>query len=601
MIAVAGLILLAAAAARYTVTHVHGFPGLLAALVILLAAGAVLRWFTFPGRRLPRNRVRMMRVRLRLGLRPGPGHATGVECWWRWGRFATFRRSRRARRSLSAWRRYWRPSEHAFLAGRAYRLHRLLVPSEEHALVMAPPRTRKTGWLAKVILRWPGPVLATSTKTDLFALTSGVRARAGRVHVFNPQGIGSVPSTFQWDPLDGCDVPSVAIRRADAFAHAVSQKGVEDAAFWSAKASDFLRAQFCAAAVGGYDLRQVALWVMSGDAREAQQILAAHGYRQWAGQLAEMDSEARRTAATVRMTMSRALAFLADPQLAQCVLPGPGAGLDIAGFLAGDQTLYLVAEATGDGQEAPVSALFACLASEIRYQAALYGSSMPGGRLDPPLLMALDEATQICPCPVPSWLADSGGKGITIITVTHGEAQLAARWGEHGKQTILDTSGVKIWLPGIAATATLEAASTLAGDTAYLERGWEHATRHPILTGAMVRQLPPGYALVVRGGLSPVIAHIPVAWHDRRYLPARVRRQDIATVRSAVSVSTEGQVPEPSAPAGHWPLAGEYRPAPPPGPAGPGARLPWNRPGSSDGPDGSSGDGGRPDGGHDGL
>jgi hypothetical protein len=160
---------------------------------------------------------------------------------------------------------------------------------------------------------------------------------------------------------------------------------------------------------------------------------------------------------------------------------------------------------------------------------------------------------------------------------------------------------VKIWLPGIAATATLEAASTLAGDTAYLERGWEHATRHPILTGAMVRQLPPGYALVVRGGLSPVIAHIPVAWHDRRYLLARVRRQDIATVRSAVSVSTEGQVPEPSAPAGHWPLAGEYRPAPPPGPAGPGARLPWNRPGSSDGPDGSSGDGGRPDGGHDGL
>jgi type IV secretion system protein VirD4 len=124
-------------------------------------------------------------------------------------------------------------------------------------------------------------VVATSTKTDLFALTSGVRPGKGRVHVFNPQGIGSVPSTFQWNPLEGCDVPSVAIRRADAFANAVSQKGVEDAAFWSAKASDFLRAQFCAAAVGSYDLRQVAGWVMSGDAREAQQILAAHGYRQW--------------------------------------------------------------------------------------------------------------------------------------------------------------------------------------------------------------------------------------------------------------------------------------------------------------------------------
>ena len=29
-----------------------------------------------------------MRNRARLGLRPGPGHATGFECWLRWGRLA---------------------------------------------------------------------------------------------------------------------------------------------------------------------------------------------------------------------------------------------------------------------------------------------------------------------------------------------------------------------------------------------------------------------------------------------------------------------------------------------------------------------------------
>ena len=38
--------------------------------------------------------------------------------------------------------------------------------------------------------------------------------------------------------------------------------------------------------------------------------------------------------------------------------------------------------------------------------------------------MALDEACQICPCPIPSWVADSGGKGVTIVTVAHGLAQL---------------------------------------------------------------------------------------------------------------------------------------------------------------------------------
>jgi hypothetical protein len=73
-------------------------------------------------------------------------------------------------------------------------------------------------------------------------------------------------------------------------------------------------------------------------------------------------------------------------------------------------TLYLIAETRGE--DAPVAPLFACLATEIHYIAALAGSLLPGGRLDPPLLKALDEVTHICPVPVPSWLADSGGKGI---------------------------------------------------------------------------------------------------------------------------------------------------------------------------------------------
>ena len=117
---------------------------------------------------------------------------------------------------------------------------------------------------------------------------------------------------------------------------------------------------------------------------------------------------------------------------------------------------------------------------------------MPGARLDPPLLMALDEVTQICPVPVPSWLADSGGKGIQIITVAHGEAQLRARWGRDGARVIMDTSGAKIWLPGISDPAALEAASTLCGTAAMREHGQDHHTRHPVMTPEMIRQLPPG-------------------------------------------------------------------------------------------------------------
>ena len=404
------------------------------------------------------------------------------------------------------------------------------MPLDEHAVVTSPPRGGKTGWLASVILRYPGPVISTTTKHDVFELTSGLRARRGPVHVFNPQGVGDVPSTFRWNPLEGCQDPATAIRRADAFAESVSQKGVEDATFWASKASDYLRAYFHAASVADLDLTWVARWVTGAGATDAEDILLAAGGPgpQWAAQLAELRGEANKTAQTIRMTMSRALAFLADPALAASVLPGPGQSLDLEAFLREAGTLYLIAETRGE--DSPVAPLFACLASELHYTAALAGSRMPGGRLDPPLLMALDEVTQICPVPVPSWLADSGGKGIQIITVAHGEAQLRTRWGRDGARVIMDTSGAKIWLPGISDPAALDTASALCGTAAMREHGEDRHTRHPVMAPDMIRQLPAGYALVIRGGYAPVIAKLPMCWNDPAYRHARRAGQAIAAL-----------------------------------------------------------------------
>jgi type IV secretory pathway TraG/TraD family ATPase VirD4 len=310
----------------------------------------------------------------------------------------------------------------------------------------------------------------------------------------------------------------------------VTQKGVEDGTFWASKASDYLRAYFYAGAVRKLDLIRIARWVSAAGNTGAEDILRRSGGpgRQWAAQLAELRGEANKTAQTIRMTMSRALAFLADPALAASVLPAPGQSLDLDAFLREAGTLYLIAESRGE--DSPVAPLFACLARELHYTAALAGSRMPGGRLDPPLLMALDEVTQICPVPVPSWLADSGGKGIQIITVAHGEAQLRSRWGHDGARVIMDTSGAKIWLPGISDPATLEAASTLCGTAAMREHGQDHHSRHPVMTPDMIRQLPAGRALVIRGGHSPVIARLPVCWKDRLYRSARSAGQSIATL-----------------------------------------------------------------------
>jgi type IV secretion system protein VirD4 len=497
------------------------------ALAIFLLILAAVRWCFFPHGRVPRFRVLHTRIRLRLRLHPGRGHATVVQLWLRWSRFAAFRRSGRARRSMSLAARLIAGSRaYSILIGRAHYRHGLRMPLEEHALIVAPPRAGKTGLLAAIVLHYPGPVLSTTTKHDMFELTSGVRARRGPVEVFNPQSIGGVPSTFRWNPIAGCESQEVAIRRADGFAKAITMGGVEDSSFWTAKASDYLRGYFHAAALAGGDLRLVSRWVMGSDPQAPEDILAAEGASQWADQLAELRSEAQKTASTIRMTMSRSLAFMSDPALAVSVLPDHGDGFDIAAWLALRGTLYMIAESEHD--DSPVAPLFACLANEIHYIAAQIGQASPGGRLDPPLLMALDEIVQTCPVPLPTWLADSGGKGIQLIPVAHGEAQLRSRWHADGAQVILDTCGVKLWLPGITDVQTLDMASKLCGQVAMKERGWDQHSRHDLMTSDMIRQLPAGYALVIRSGLSPVIAKLPAAWKDPVYRQARRRGHAIA-------------------------------------------------------------------------
>ena len=167
-------------------------------LAIVLVLAAIFAWAFLPARHLPGNRARHLRIRLHLRLHPGKGFAHVFSLWLRWSRFAVLRRSGQIRPALPLRYRLIDPGEHSVFLGRAHYRHRLRVPLEEHLLVMAPPRTYKTAFLADVIIEYPGPVIATTTKPDIYALTSAVRSHLGPVHVFNPQHIGGVPSTFCW-------------------------------------------------------------------------------------------------------------------------------------------------------------------------------------------------------------------------------------------------------------------------------------------------------------------------------------------------------------------------------------------------------------------
>ena len=148
------------------------------ALIVLILLAAAFTWAFLPARYLPGNRARHLRIRLHLRLHPGKGFAHVFSLWLRWGRFAALRRSGRIRALLPLWYRIAEPHQHSVFLGRAHYRHGLRVPLEEHLLVMAPPRTYKTAFLADVILRYPGPVIATTTKADIYHLTSAVRVGA---------------------------------------------------------------------------------------------------------------------------------------------------------------------------------------------------------------------------------------------------------------------------------------------------------------------------------------------------------------------------------------------------------------------------------------
>ena len=150
------------------------------ALAVLIVLAAAFAWAFLPARHLPGNRARHLRIRLHLRLHPGKGFAHVFSLWLRWSRFAVLRRSGQIRPALP-WRYRSAGPGRALGASSAGPTTGtgLRVPLEEHLLVMAPPRTYKTAFLADVILRYPGPVIATTTKADVYKPDQRGPRRAG--------------------------------------------------------------------------------------------------------------------------------------------------------------------------------------------------------------------------------------------------------------------------------------------------------------------------------------------------------------------------------------------------------------------------------------
>src|SRR4051812_24440897 len=404
-------------------------------------------------------------------------------------------------------------------------LRRLYASLEEVILAVAPPRSGKTAWMGNVVVDAPGACVATSTRTDLYEYTAKLRAGMGRVWVFNPEDLGGVASTLRWSPLAGCDDPQEAMLRAGYLLAGAPGSGTEDRHFWEGNAYKLLRCYLFAAAAGKLRMTDVARWVNNPRDRTALDILERQSDAPlgWASDVRQLvEGAPDKTRESVFLSLALTLQFMADPAVARAVDAGEES-FSVDRFVSEQATLYLVGSERPYGSVAP---LFSALTGHLFETAKRLASRRPGGRLDPPLMMALDEAALICPVPLERWTSDGGGRGIPLAISVQSPSQLYDRWGQEAGRTIWSNAAVKLIFGGLTVAEHLDEISALCGqrDERVLSvtggRGQKRSRslvtrRVPVMAPDAIRTLGKLRVLIVHRTTRPVLGRIVPVWQRR--------------------------------------------------------------------------------------
>lgn len=422
---------------------------------------------------------------------------------------------------------------------------------EDSIMVIGPPRSGKGLHLViPAILDAPGAVVVTSTRPDNLTATLRARSRVGPVAIFDPQHLAKgLPAGMRWSPIRGCESPQTAMIRATGLAAGtgLSSGGVDGGGFWEGKTRAALQALLHAAAIDHRPPAELFRWTLDPTAAaDAVAILtgsvqAATG---WAESLEAMIDSDPRTRDSIWQGVSLALGSLADPRVLDAVSPGPGEGFDPEHFIQHKGTLFLLATGSGAGASA---ALVAALVEDLIETARRLAARSAGARLDPPMLLALDEIANLSPLPsLPTLMAEGGGSGITTMPVLQSLAQARDKWNEHQAGAIWDASIVKVILGGASNSRDLQDLSALVGErdeyTDSVTLG-DHGTRSnqrsvrrvPILPPDRIRRLPFGTGIVLLRSAPPIVTDLhpwprrPDATQltvDRAQTEALLRRSD---------------------------------------------------------------------------
>jgi type IV secretion system protein VirD4 len=433
---------------------------------------------------------------------------------------------------------------------------RIYSASEDATLRIAGPRAGKTLSLACHGLDAPGALITTSTRLDLAELVHVERAARGRVHVFNPAGLGDLPSTIRWRVLEGCEDFATAQRRANDLIPPSTGEGQR----WDDQARRILALLLHAADVSGRSMRDVMRWLHDPRPDSCAEVtdallsapssgpISQAGARDRAGAYRDFYATNDRTKSSITTTMALPLAWMADDRARQLgdADYGDPRILDITQLIERGQTLHLI----GHEEQTGLSPLIGALVAEIAHTARTLAAKKPRGRLDPPLTMLLDEAALVCPVPLDKWTADMGGRGVTLHIAGQSLYQLRQRWGDNGAGTIIANATSFLWFGGSPTADDLTDISLLTGEHRMKVTGDDHHNdttgdgEHrgeyrwvPVLSPAQIRALGPFQVLVLRRGLNTAVGWAPSVIHRKGWAMASLHPdQDSTTVPSTAQL-----------------------------------------------------------------
>ncbi|MDQ0276445.1 type IV secretory pathway TraG/TraD family ATPase VirD4 [Arthrobacter silviterrae] len=400
------------------------------------------------------------------------------------------------------------------------------VSTEESMVIQGAPRSGKGLYLIiNAILDAPGAVVTTSTRADNLVVTMKARASGGRpVTVFDPQGMSGLPTTLRWSPVRGCVDPDIATRRALVITADTEFKG-ENAA-WQKRAVIVLQCLLHAAALSGDGVRGFRRWASNPVlAKEALEILgrpeAALG---WQADLMGIIDDDPRNTSNSWIGVSAAVAPLSSPTVLSALDPrGEAEQFDPKDFIRQRGTLYLIGTKSGAAAAGPY---LSALIDDIDHAAREMAFVAPGGRLDPPLSLILDEIANLSPWPgLPVVLSDGGGIGISTIVVLQSLSQARSGWSIDEAATIWDAAIIKVIFGGGSDERDLRALSGLIGErsTTVNTRSWssqgsqhgEQVRETAVIPLHEIRRLPAGTAIMLGRRTRPILLDLR-EWHKRK-------------------------------------------------------------------------------------